>query len=133
LSDALVCHVDFLASFAALTGQKLASGEGPDSRNVLPALLGQSQAGRDQLVEHASVLALRDGSWKYIDPGTGPKRNAATNTELGNDPTGQLYDLAGDLGETNNLLRAQPDRSRKLLEELKAAGEVPGAKAVGQD
>jgi arylsulfatase A-like enzyme len=133
VSDALVCHVDFLASFAALTGQKLASGEGPDSRNVLPALLGQSQTGRDLLVEHASVLALRDGSWKYIDPGTGPSRNPATNTELGNDPAGQLYDLAGDLGETNNLLRAQSDRSQKLLEELKAAREVSGKKAVGQD
>jgi arylsulfatase A-like enzyme len=133
VSDALVCHVDFLASFTALTGQKLGAGEGPDSRNVLPALLGQSQTGRDLLVEHASVLALRDGSWKYVEPGIGPRRNAATNTELGNDPTGQLYDLAGDLGETNNLLQAQPDRSRKLLEELKAVRGVPGAKAVGQD
>ena len=75
VSDALVCQIDFLASFAALTGQKLAAGEGPDSRNVLPALLGQSQTGRDQLVEHARVLALRDGSWKYIEPGTGPKWN----------------------------------------------------------
>jgi arylsulfatase A-like enzyme len=133
VSDALVCHVDFLASFAALTGQKLVDGEGPDSRNVLAALLGQSQTGRDRLVEHASVLALRDGSWKYIEPGTGPRRNAATNTELGIDPAGQLYQLADDLGETNNLLQAQPDRSRQLLEELKAAREVPGAKAVGQD
>ena len=79
------------------------------------------------------MLALRDGSWKYIEPSSGPGRNAATNTELGNDPAGQLYDLAGDLGETNNLLQAQPDRSRKLLEELKAARQVPGAKAVGQD
>jgi arylsulfatase A-like enzyme len=50
VSDALICHVDFLASFAVLTGQKLAAGEGPDSRNVLPALLGQSETGRDELV-----------------------------------------------------------------------------------
>jgi len=133
VSDALVSHIDFLASFAALAGQKLAAGEGPDSRNVLPALLGQSLAGRDQFVEHANVLALRDGSWKYIEPSSGPRRNAPTNTELGNDAAGQLYDLAGDLGETNNLLQAQPDRSRKLLEELKAARELPGAKAVGRD
>jgi arylsulfatase A-like enzyme len=133
VSDALVSHIDFLASFAALTGQKLAAGDAPDSRNVLPALLGQSHTGRDQFVEHANVLALRDGAWKYIEPSSGPRRNAATNTELGSDPAGQLYDLAGDLGETNDLLPAQPDRSRKLLEELKAARQAPGAKAVGQE
>ncbi len=120
ISDALVCHIDFLASFAALTGQKLAAGEGPDSRNVLPALLGHSKSGREQLVEHARVLALRDGTWKYIEPGKGPKWNAPTHTELGIDPAGQLYQLAGDLGETNNLLQAQPDRSRKLSEALGA-------------
>jgi arylsulfatase A-like enzyme len=133
VSDALVSHIDFLASFAALTGQELAAGDAPDSRNVLSALLGQSQTGRDQFVEHANVLALRDGAWKYIEPGAGPKRNTATNTELGTDPAGQLYQLADDLGETNDLLPAQPDRSRKLLEELKAARQAPGAKEVGQE
>lgn len=125
VSDALVCHIDFLASFAALTGQKLAAGEGPDSRNVLPALLGQSKTGRAQLVEHARVLALRDGTWKYIEPGTGPKRSATTSTELGLAPAGQLYQLADDLGETNNLLQAQPDRSRKLLEQLQLVRTSP--------
>jgi len=127
VSDALVCHIDFLASFAALTGQKLSAGEGPDSRNVLPALLGQSPTGRDQLVEHARALALRDGSWKYIEPGAGPKWNQATGTELGNEPAGQLYQLADDLGETNNLIQAHPDRSRKLLEQLQATRQAAGA------
>jgi arylsulfatase A-like enzyme len=120
VSDALVCHVDFLASFAALTGQTIASGAGPDSQNVLGALLGESKTGRKQLVEHAQVLALRDGTWKFIEPGTGPKRNAATNTELGNDPASQLYDLNADLGETNNLMRAQLEKSRTMREELNA-------------
>ncbi len=126
VSDALVCHIDFLASFAALTGQKLAAGEGPDSRNVLRALLGQSKHGRDQLVEHARVLALRDGRWKYIEPGTGPRWNAATRTELGIAPAGQLYQLTDDLGETNNLIQAQPDRGKKLLEELQATRQAGG-------
>ena len=127
VSDALVCHIDFLASFAALTGQKLAAGEGPDSRNVLPAILGQSKVGRDQLVEHARVLALRDGAWKYIEPSPEPKWKANTATEIGTDPAGQLYHLADDLGETNNLARAQPDRSRKLLEQLRSTRQAGGA------
>jgi arylsulfatase A-like enzyme len=132
LSDALVCHVDFLASFAALTGQQLPPGEGPDSRNVLPALLGQSKTGRTELVEHAGVLALRDGIWKYIEPSPGPKRDANTRTELGTDPAGQLYQLGDDLGETNNLIKAQPDRSRKLREELQTTRGA-AAKATQQN
>jgi len=120
VSDALVCQVDFLASFAALTGQKMSPGAGPDSQDVLSALLGESKSGRKELVEHAQVLALRDGTWKFIEPGKGPKRSAPTNTELGNDPAGQLYDLTADLGETNDLLRAQSEKSRTMREELNA-------------
>ncbi len=120
VSDAMVCHVDFLASFASLTGQKLAASDGPDSRDVLAAFLGDSKMGRDQLVEHAGVLALRDGLWKFIEPGKGPKRSLPTNTELGNDPHGQLYNLGADLGETNNLHSQEPEQSRKLADELNA-------------
>ena len=132
VSDALVSHIDFLASFAALTGQKLAAGDAPDSHNVLPALLGQSQTSRDQLVEHANVLALRAGAWKYIEPPPGARRNAATNAGSGTEFGGQLYDLAGDLGETNDLRQSQPDRSRKLFEELKAARQAGGVRVGGQ-
>ncbi|MFO1530238.1 MAG: hypothetical protein U1F77_11045 [Kiritimatiellia bacterium] len=35
-SDALVCHVDLLASFATLTGQALPASAGPDTLDVLP-------------------------------------------------------------------------------------------------
>lgn len=50
-SDALVCHIDFLASFAALVGQSLPEDVAIDSVNVLPALLGKTQVGREELVE----------------------------------------------------------------------------------
>ena len=50
-SNALVCQMDLLASLASLTHQKLPNHAGPDSVNVLPALLGESEKGRDQLVE----------------------------------------------------------------------------------
>ena len=44
VSDELICHVDMLATFAALTGQTLPADAGPDSFNVLPALLGEPTA-----------------------------------------------------------------------------------------
>ena len=39
-----------------------------------------------------------------------------TNTELGNSPTPQLYDLKQDVGETKNVAGANPAK----IEELKA-------------
>jgi arylsulfatase A-like enzyme len=125
VSDALVCHIDFLASFAALTGQKLAEADAPDSFNILPALLGDAKTGRDHLVEHASALSLRQGSWKYIEPSRGQKVNRNTDTETGNDPGGQLYNLADDPGETKNLAGKHPERVKEmsaLLEKLREQG-----------
>jgi arylsulfatase A-like enzyme len=125
VSDALVCQIDFLASFAALTGRKLAENDAPDSFNVLPALLGESRQGRDHLVEQAGVLSLRQGSWKLIDTGKGPKVLANTGTETGQASDVQLYNLAEDLGETKNVAAQHPDRVKEMrerLEKLRSAG-----------
>ncbi len=125
VSDALVSQVDFPATFAALTAQPLADGDAPDSFNILPALLGESPIGRDHVVLHANGLALRAGSWKYIEPAKGPKVNANTATEMGNDPAPQLYDLSTDLGETKNLAAEHPGKVQELqtlLDRIRAAG-----------
>ena len=118
VSPALICQIDLLASLATLTDQKLSSADGPDSFDILPALLGRSEAGRDHLVEHARVLALRRGSLKYIEPGKGPAQSAATQTETGTSAAGQLYDLTRDLGETNNLAGARAAQAKELREQL---------------
>jgi arylsulfatase A-like enzyme len=117
-SDALLCQIDFLASFSALTGQPLAAGALGDSVDTMDAFLGRSKVGRNELVEQGSGLALRIGRWKYIEPGKGPKRNANTNTELGNDALPQLYDLSQDPGETRNLAPQQPDRVKAMQTRL---------------
>ncbi len=119
VSDALVSQIDFLSSFAALTGQSLAAADAPDSYDILNALLGQSETGRDQLVEHAGTLSLIRGQWKYIEPSSGPRMNKYTNTELGNDPQPQLYDLAVDLGEKQNVTNEHPDLVREIAAQLK--------------
>jgi arylsulfatase A-like enzyme len=113
VSDALVSLVDFSRSFAALTGQKFPAGDAPDSVNVLPALLGRTAAGRDQLVEHDGLhfFGFRDGLWKYIDQ---DRRSHPYYS-----PGGELYDLGHDLGETNNLNSSQPATGRKLAGELR--------------
>jgi len=123
-SDAIVCQIDFLASFAALTGVKLPEGAGPDSENILPALLGESKTGRTTLVEHAGNLALRQGNWKYIPPGgmggkAGNKAKAGGGVNRqGIGPFPQLYDLSTDLGETKNLASEYPELVKELAAKL---------------
>lgn len=125
VSDALVSQVDLIASWAALLGQRLPAGAGPDSENLLPALLGSSRKGRTELVEQAGALSLRQGRWKYIAPSQGAAASRQTNIELGNAGAPQLYDLSADPGERTNLAPAQPAKTRamaKRLEEIRRAG-----------
>ena len=108
-SEALVNQVDFHASFASFLKQPLAAGDGPDSVDVIGALLGTSRRGRTELIEQAGGQALRVGKWKFIEASKRPRMNRETNTELGNDALPQLYDLSRDPGERRNLADAHPD------------------------
>jgi arylsulfatase A-like enzyme len=114
VSEALICHVDMLATMAALTGQKLVESAGPDSFNVLPALLGEKldKPCRDHLVEHGNMLAIRQGPWKLI-----PANPAGTANKKGKKRNGggdQLYNLAEDIGETNNVAATHPDLVKEM-------------------
>jgi arylsulfatase A-like enzyme len=130
-SDALVGQLDLVRSFAALVHQPVPPNGAVDSTNVLSALLGKSKTGRATLVEEATVLAIVDGSWKLIDrgfhPGTGPERpaNAVIRQEFSPDglqkyPVArlELYDLANDPRETNNLAATHPEIVARLSKEL---------------
>jgi arylsulfatase A-like enzyme len=108
VSAALVGQIDLLSSCAALVEAQLPSEAAPDSFNVLPALLGQSPRGRQQMVEHSGRLALRDGKWKYIAPAA--QRAGQEPAQ----PAGELYDLAADAAETKNLIEADPGRGREM-------------------
>lgn len=104
-SEALVCQVDFLASFLALAGAERPAGAGLDSQNVLPALLGEAKAGREVLVEQGGGVqtALRKGNWKFI-----PRPNGKP----------ELYDLSKDLGEKNNVAGENPAVVKEMRTEL---------------
>jgi arylsulfatase A-like enzyme len=118
VSGALVSQVDFVASFASLVGYKLGPNAGPDSFNMLSALLGESGTGRDHLVQHANALSLRQGNWKLIEPGKAAAYNKNTAIETGADPNPQLYNLATDPGEKRNLAAEMPDRVKQMTAKL---------------
>jgi len=117
-SKALISQVDFLASLADLAGVPVRASATLDSRNHLPALLGEDPVGRETLIEQGGGLAVRRGKWKFIPASGGPRKNGPTNTELGNDPTPQLYDLDADPGETRNLAGEHPEILDQLRKDL---------------
>lgn len=116
ISDALVSQVDLYASMAALIGQPMPTKAGQDSRNVLPALLGESAQGRDYIIEEAlNQLAVRKGDWKYIPPGGVTERGGIDQwikTEV-NEP-GLLFNLQEDPGETKDLAASYPAKVKEL-------------------
>jgi arylsulfatase A-like enzyme len=120
VSSALVCQVDFPASFAALTGQP-APAAAVDSQNVLPALLGDDATGRAELVEQGGPIVLRQGPWKFIPASPGVARNKNTHSETGNAPAPQLYDVSKDLGESRNLAKTQPAQVQSMSAALEKA------------
>lgn len=127
VSGELLCHVDLLASLAALTGQTLADADGPDSFNVLPALLGEktAQPCREYLVEQDNqgrALALRQGPWKLMpaNKGKGKKGKAAPAKRDPLPVQAELYNLDDDLSETKNIAAAHPDRVAAMSAKLDA-------------
>ncbi len=133
-SGELICLVDMLATFAAVAGRDLPNDAGPDSFNVLPALLGQKrdQPIRDHLVMQTggtNRLAIRVGSWKLIPGVRGAQTKAAAQPApqagYSTAPNVQLFDLANDLSETNNLAEQNPEKVRELrglLQKIRASG-----------
>jgi len=136
VSDRMVCTVDLAASMAALTGQELAADACPDSFNVLPALLGQPDAkGRDHLIQQPNrgpTLALRVGDWKLLSYATAKPIKALTYRK----PKGkyELYNLADDPGEKQNLAQRQPERLQQMLARLEAIKQAGRSRpAAGTD
>lgn len=122
VSDALLCQVDMLANFAALLNVKIPANAAPDSENHLNAWLNKNEKGRDYLVLQnvQNNLSIEDGKWKFIAPGKGPAHGKETNTEYGNLPDDQLYDLSVDRGEKANIAIKNPEIVNRLKAKLAA-------------
>ncbi|MFL0163390.1 sulfatase family protein [Aquirufa salirivi] len=120
VSDALVCQIDFVASFANFFNKKLPASEASDSEDMLNALLGKSLEGRKVLVKQGmNSVAIVQGEWKYIEPNAGPSINKLVNIELANSTLPQLYNLKLDIGEKNNVASQHLELVKELLEILR--------------
>lgn len=116
VSDAMISQLDLVQSFASYFK---VPNEALDSKNLWETLLGKSKTGRSELVEQSNQLAIIKDNWKYIRPSKGKAYYPLTHTDSGNLPTPQLYDLANDIGEKNNLAEKYPEKVTALEALLK--------------
>ena len=133
--DQLVCLVDLMSTCADILGAKLPDNAGEDSVSILPALEGRAKTPLREAVVHHSIngsFAIRQGNWKLeLCPDSGgwsaPRPGSKEAQGL---PSVQLYDLARDIGEKNNVQDQHPEivaRLTKLLEKYATDGRsMPG-------
>jgi arylsulfatase A-like enzyme len=111
---------DLLATTAAILGEPLPprTQAAEDSYNVLPAFRDQKtdRPLRDSMVTHSADgnFGIRQGPWKWIEgkahPDTVPGALRARAVEF----HPQLYNLAKDPGEQNDVLAGNPDVAKRL-------------------
>jgi arylsulfatase A-like enzyme len=130
--DETICHVDLLATAAAVVGHDLPADAGEDSFNLLPAFSGEKRREpiRPATVHHSGsgTFAVRQGKWKLVldNLGSGGFTDPKAVKPEPSGPQGQLYDLETDIRETTNLYQQHPDvveELRRALNEIKTSGK----------
>ena len=135
-SSQLVGQIDLVATVADLLDEPLPADAAVDSVSILPILQGDDRPVRKHAIQQSAdgYFAIRDGQWKLeLCAGSGgwsePREPQAAKRKL---PPDQLYDLAHDPGEQQNIAANHPEmvaRLTQLLEESIANGRTtPGPK-----
>jgi arylsulfatase A-like enzyme len=114
VSDAIFATIDFLPTFASMTGAVIPADRRIDGVDQTGLLLGQSVSGaRDNFFY---VNGYRKGNWKYL---AAEHNLYGYARDLDREIEEELYDLSTDLGETTNLAGQYPD----VVAELRALME----------
>lgn len=112
-SDHISAFWDVMPTLCAIAG--LSKPEASDGLSFLPALLGEEQPKHDHIYwefyEQDGKKAVRWGDWKLIELGI----------KSGRTPDTLLYDLAKDIGESNDLSAEQPELVKEGFAKMKAS------------
>jgi arylsulfatase A-like enzyme len=118
VSNQLGCLTDLMATAADIAGFKLPNNAAEDSYDLLPALLGRARAPiRNAIVHHSNrgMFSIREKNWKLeLGLGSGGFSAPVTMEPTPGGPEGQLYDLASDPAETNDVYLKHPDVVARL-------------------
>ena len=119
-SDQTISLVDIMATCAQVTGYPLPPNAAEDSVSLMPLLVESSpdEPIHEAVVMHSisGVFAIRSGDWKLqFSHGSGgwsqPKEQVAKKQGA---PPMQLYNLAKDPKESNNLHEENPEKVKEL-------------------
>lgn len=130
--DALVSLTDWLATFADMSGLKLAEDAGEDSVSIMPLLKGSNEPVRQSVIHHSASgkFAIRHQDWLFIDYKTGDGNRGKRKEPdwlrkergvLSHRSSAELFNLKEDAQQTRNLYDQHPEKAReleKLLEKL---------------
>lgn len=122
---------DLMGTLAAVLHISLPENAGEDSFNNLPIWLAQKHAPiRKSIIDHSNdgMFTIREGDWKLeLGLGSGGFTPPEHVEPVQGGPLGQLYNLADDPHETNNLWLQKPDivnHLTKMLEEQQTSGHT---------
>lgn len=136
-SDAIFATLDFLPTFAKLTGYEVPDDRPIDGVDQTDLLLGKSAKGNRETyvyMAHANrkknlygVNGIRVGKWKYLKAEHIVHGFAVDNER---EKVEELYDLEADISETTNLAAKHPEIVMQLRELMQqwwdAAGQAGG-------
>ena len=134
--DHPVIQLDVLPTALAIAGVETKAEWNLDGVNLLPYLEGKNTAAPHEALywRLGEQMALRQGDWKLV------RYDPAADGAKGNATASKLYNLADDIGESNDLAAKQPEK----LKELEAVWQKwnaenakplwgPGAKGSAQE
>ena len=118
--DELCSTLDVLPTFAALAGSHEPSDRFIDGHDIRPLLFGEEDATSPHQAffyyHRGDLECVRSGRWKLRVSAQGSRKNP------GRKRVAELYDLAADIGESNDVADAHPDvvsRLNSLAEEAR--------------
>jgi arylsulfatase A-like enzyme len=123
VNDVPACGIDIFPTILELAGRRVPQGVRLDGESLAPLLLGRAKrTKRDRLFWHyphyhpggaTPYSAIRLNDWRLV--------------EFQEDNTVELYNLAEDVGEKNNLAERVPTKKRQLLDALHSWRKDVGA------
>ena len=103
--------VDWYPTLAKLTGSPLRQKLPLDGKDIWPVLTEGAKSPHEALIlcgTRRGEAAIRKGDWKLVVGGGKGNKATGKTSEM------ELYNLAEDLGETQNLATEQPDKLKEL-------------------